>query len=46
MSKHLTRRDFLAKAGSVAAVVGAGPRLWAGAAAAGARHLRLGGPFF
>ncbi len=46
MSRHLTRRDFLAKAGSAAAMAGASPRLWAGAAAAGARHLRLGGPVF
>ncbi len=45
MSKNLTRRDFLANAGGVAAVAGAGPRLWANAAA-GARHLRLGGPIF
>lgn len=45
MSKHLTRRDFLANAGSAAAMVGAGPRLWANAAA-GARHVRLGGPIF
>ena len=46
MSKHLSRRDFLANAGAAAAMVGAGPRLWANSAAAGARHLRLGGPVF
>lgn len=46
MNKHVTRRSFLANAGSVAAMVGAGPRLWANSAQAGARHLRLGGPIF
>jgi sugar phosphate isomerase/epimerase len=46
MSEYLSRRDFLASAGSVAAMVGARPRLWTNAAAAGARHVRLGGPVF
>jgi sugar phosphate isomerase/epimerase len=46
MSKNLSRRDFLTNASSVAALVGASPRLWANAAAAGAGHLRLGGPVF
>lgn len=46
MTQHLSRRDFLAQAGSMAAVAGASSGLWAKAPASGARALRLGGPIF
>jgi sugar phosphate isomerase/epimerase len=46
MTKDLSRRDFLSKAGSIAAIAGASSGLWAKAIAPGTRPLRLGGPIF
>jgi sugar phosphate isomerase/epimerase len=46
MTKHLSRRDFLANTGTVAAIAGATIGLWAKGVAPGARPMRLGGPIF
>jgi sugar phosphate isomerase/epimerase len=46
MPSHITRRAFIAKAGSLAAVAVANPPLWGRRDSPGARPLRLGGPIF
>lgn len=46
MTKQLSRRDFLADAGSIAALAGASSGLRAQAIAPAARPMRLGGPIF
>ncbi len=46
MTKHLSRREFLATAGSLTAIAEMGSGLSGKVAAAGARPMRLGGPIF
>ncbi len=46
MPNHISRRAFLGKTGTAAAITMASPSLWSIPGASGARPLRLGGPIF
>jgi len=46
MPNPISRRDFLSKAGTVAALAAADPPLWGRPASSSGRPLRLGGPIF
>jgi sugar phosphate isomerase/epimerase len=46
MPNYLSRREFLGKTGTMAALAGANPRAWGRPATSPVRPMRLGGPIF